>query len=152
MQASIGKQGPKRRPPFERFWGKVSINPNGCWDWTGANNGVGYGQMRDVGKNIYAHRYSYEALSGIIPDGMHLDHLCRNRSCVNPLHLEAVTCRENLLRGVGPTAKHAATTHCPKGHEYSGANLMVRPNGQRRCRTCVYAQNNAGATRRNNNV
>jgi hypothetical protein len=68
---------------------------------------------------------------------MHIDHLCRNTKCVNPEHLEPVTIRENLLRGIGPSAKHAVKTHCPAGHEYSGDNLYVHPvKGMRYCRTC----------------
>lgn len=134
------RPGPKRKPVFERFWDKVSADLNGgCWEWKGAVSGGnatgGYGQMRDAGKTLYAHRLSYETLSGSIPDGLHLDHLCRNRKCVNPLHLEPVTCKENLMRGIGPTSKHAAKTHCKQGHPYSGENLRMC-NGSRRCRTC----------------
>ncbi len=139
------KPGPKRKPVFERFWEKVRLDPSGCWQWAGAvgagDRGGGYAQMRDAGKTLYAHRLSYETLVGLVPDGLHLDHLCRNRTCVNPTHLEPVTCRENLLRGVGPTSIHAGKTHCPKGHEYSGENLRLSPKGSRVCRTCA----NAGA-------
>jgi hypothetical protein len=128
---------------MDRFIEKTEITESGCIVWTGGTNGVGYGSFY-VGKVYpgehgrgYAHRWSYETFVGPIPDGLHLDHLCRNRSCVNPDHLEPVTIRENLLRGVGPSAKHAKKTHCPQGHPYAGDNLYVHPTkGMRFCRTC----------------
>lgn len=104
---------------------------DGCWDWTGAKNTNGYGRIQVDGKTAYAHRASYEHYVGPIPDGLHLDHLCRNRSCVNPAHLEPVTCRENIHRGQGNSSK----THCPQGHPYSGWNLAI-VNGRRICVTC----------------
>lgn len=111
---------------------------NEASEWIGGTNGVGYGTFH-AGKKLrtYAHRWSYQYHVGPIPDGMHLDHLCRNPKCVNPEHLEPVTCRENLLRGVGPSALHAAKTHCPAGHPYVGDNLYVHPRkGYRVCRAC----------------
>ncbi len=134
------KPGPKRRPVFERLWEKVRMDPNGCWQWTGAVSGGegGYAQMRDAGKTIYAHRLSYQTLVGLVPDGLHLDHLCRNRACVNPLHLEPVTCRENLLRGESQSAVNAKKTHCLIGHPLSGENLRMN-GGKRVCRRCASA-------------
>jgi len=128
---------------MERFMEKVADGENGCMNWTGGLNGVGYGQfyrgrtdLGDTGKT-YAHRWSYETFVGPIPEGLHLDHLCRNRACVNPDHLEPVTIRENLLRGVGPSATNARKTACPQGHPLAGANLYVNPNNsQRSCREC----------------
>lgn len=131
------------RPAIDRFIEKIEFAENGCIEWTAGTNGVGYGSFyrgrRSVEDNgrTYAHRWSYEYFIEPIPEGMHLDHLCRNPKCVNPRHLEPVTCRENLLRGEGPSAVHAVKTHCPAGHPYSGDNLYVHPvKGQRYCRTC----------------
>ena len=140
------------RPALERFLENVEPGANGCIEWTGGLNGVGYGQFYrgkkipgtkspgDTGKG-YAHRWSYEHYVGPIPEGLHIDHLCRNRKCVNPEHLEPVTVRENLLRGIGPSAKHAKKTHCPAGHEYAGDNLYVHPVKRMRvCRACGSAR------------
>lgn len=131
------------RPAFDRFAERATLTPNGCIEWTGGLNGSGYGQFSDLrtsnrkeGK-VYAHRWSYEYFIGPIPDGLHLDHLCRNRKCVNPTHLEPVTAKENILRGVGTSALHAVKTHCPAGHPYSGENLYIHPaRGYRVCRAC----------------
>uniref|UniRef100_UPI00351F6BF2 HNH endonuclease signature motif containing protein n=1 Tax=Mycolicibacterium fortuitum TaxID=1766 RepID=UPI00351F6BF2 len=135
--------GSKRRADIDRFLEKIQPAESGCIEWTGGLNGAGYGQfyvgrtsLDETGKS-YAHRWSYQHYVGPIPEGMHLDHLCRNRKCVNPEHLEPVTLRENVLRGEGPSANHAKKTHCPQGHSYSGGNLYVHPvNGQRYCREC----------------
>lgn len=130
--------GCMHRPAIERFLEKTRSADDGCIEWIGGTNGVGYGTFH-AGKKLrtYAHRWSYQYHVGPIPDGMHLDHLCRNPKCVNPEHLEPVTCRENLLRGVGPSALHAAKTHCPAGHPYVGDNLYVHPRkGYRVCRAC----------------
>jgi len=103
-----------------------------CWIWTGRINVDGYGTLG----SRYAHRVVYEELVGEIPDGLHLDHLCRVRSCVRPLHLEPVTQRENTLRGQNFCAVKARQTHCIHGHEFTPANTYVRTNGTRQCRTC----------------
>lgn len=118
-----------------RFWAKVDKNgPNGCWVWTAAN-ASGYGRFW-VGHLVVAHRFAYELLVGPIPDGMQLDHLCRNPPCVNPAHLEPVTCRVNLLRGETQTARRSRQTHCSRGHEFTAANTYTKPNGARNCRAC----------------
>lgn len=130
-------------PAIDRFAAKIALTDSGCIEWVGGTNGVGYGQFYrgkrfrgDTGK-AYAHRWSYEYHVGPIPEGLFLDHLCRNRSCVNPAHLEPVTNQENLLRGETSTAAHARKTHCPAGHEYAGRNLYVHPTrGYRVCREC----------------
>jgi hypothetical protein len=83
-----------------------------------------------------AHRWSWEKVNGSVPDDLHIDHLCRNRACVNPAHLEPVTRRENILRGVGITAQNARKTHCKNGHEFTEANTYIRPGGHRGCREC----------------
>lgn len=121
----------------DRFWNKVMPEPNsGCWLWDGCTT-VGYGRIYMDGKLALAHRVSYEAHKGPIPDGLQVDHLCRVKSCVNPDHLEAVTAKENMSRV--PTS--AATlkrdqTHCIHGHKYTQANTYRRPDGRRMCREC----------------
>lgn len=107
-----------------------------CWIWQGSTCGGGYGRVSLDGHPRQAHRVIYEQSVGAIPDGLHLDHLCRQRDCVNPAHLEPVTVRVNLLRGVGFSARNAAKTHCVAGHEFTPENTYVRENGRRDCKTC----------------
>ena len=141
-----------RGPAERRFWIRVSTDApppehrpelGPCWLWVGLTV-EGYGRFW-IGPRpgmatrfTPAHRWSYERYVGLIPEGLHIDHLCRVRNCVRPTHLEPVTNRENLLRGETVTAKHAAKTHCPEGHPYAGDNLIV-DGGSRRCRTCRLA-------------
>lgn len=114
----------------------------GCWLWTGARNGSGYGRIQVARRRHLAHRVMYELANGPIPSGLVLDHLCRTPLCVRPDHLEAVSQRENLLRGKTITARNAAASHCPRGHEYSAANTVVR-GGSRKCIECNRARNRA---------
>ena len=127
-------------PLKDRLLARVTTDPGtGCWLWPTVNARTGYGSIRVAGRGsrmALAHRVSYELHVGPIPEGLHLDHLCRNRGCVNPEHLEPVTCRENILRGVGFAATNAVKTHCPAGHPLDGANLYVCPRGTRKCRAC----------------
>lgn len=115
---------------------------DGCWVWTGARVSAGYGSLGVGKKTVSAHRFMYTALVGPIPEGLHLDHLCRNRACCNPEHLEPVTSRENTLRGETLAAACAAKTHCPKGHEYTPDNVL-RAGRKRICRECRYLRSRA---------
>lgn len=112
---------------------------DGCWEWTASKTPLGYGKMQVSGKMQYAHRIVYELLVGPIPEGLELDHLCRNRGCVRPDHLEPVTHTENVRRGtVGEW--QLAKTHCPAGHPYSADNLIPSAAPRRRCKTCHNAR------------
>lgn len=117
-----------------RFWAKVSVG-SGCWLWTAYTDADGYGRFRWNRKKVYAHRLAYEMLVADIPDRLVSDHLCRTPACVNPMHIEPVTSAENIRRGVGPSAKNAVKTHCPRGHAYNEANTY-HWRGQRHCRPC----------------
>lgn len=126
----------------ERFWAKVDRRgPDECWPWTAGLWGGGYGAfaMPSYGnryRNVYAHRFAYELLVGPIAEGMVIDHLCRNRACVNPAHLEPVTKRENTLRGTSPIANNRRLTHCRRGHPFDAANTFIDLGGNRHCRAC----------------
>lgn len=111
---------------------------DGCWKWTGTVAGVpGYGRIIVGDTRIYAHRWAYEQFIGLIPEELDLDHLCRNRLCVRPDHLEPVTRQVNLLRGITIPAANAAKTHCPQNHEYTPENTRVSKRNQRSCKTCA---------------
>lgn len=105
---------------------------SGCWLWVANTNGNGYGRFG----NLYSHRVSFIAFNGPLPDGTEIDHLCRQRECCNPLHLEAVTHRENIRRGETPCSQNARATHCVRGHEFSEENTFTK-NGSRKCRMCI---------------
>lgn len=127
------------RPAMERFVEKTRRMESGCIEWTaGTASSSGYGYFyagrteRGQTGRVYAHRWAYEQFVGPIPAGLHIDHLCGNRLCVNAEHLEPVTPLENVRRSKGNNSK----THCPHGHPYAGANLRVY-RGQRFCRTCM---------------
>ena len=123
----------------ERFWGKV-IKTDTCWEWTDYTGYNGYGKLRVQGQMRKAHRLAYEFCIGPIPEGLTLDHLCRNRKCVNPSHLEPVTYQQNILRGEGRAAAQARRTHCPRGHPYDLFNTYKGPDGRRHCRVCLSAE------------
>lgn len=130
----------------ERFWAKVDKNgpvPEArpdlgrCWVWTANINDGGYGMFNPGSKRTeVAHRWAYRHMVGPIPRGLQLDHLCRNRACVNPGHLDPVTGRINVLRGETLPAANAIKTHCPQNHPYDEANTRVDRLGRRSCRAC----------------
>ena len=125
-----------------RFWERVEKSA-GCWLWIGyldPQHGYGKWNPRSGGSPQHAHRVAYEQLVGPVPEGLHLDHLCRVRRCVNPDHLEPVTPRENNRRGYGFAGVHARKTHCPQGHAYDAANTYLY-RGMRMCSTCRKARN-----------
>lgn len=129
-------------------WSRISAEPienkyvvnatTGCWEWQRAiTNGYGVVQDLRAHRQTQAHRAVYELHHGPIPEGMTLDHLCRNRACVNPNHLEPVSRGENVLRGEGHAAVNARKTHCKRGHEFTPENSYYAPNGKgKRCREC----------------
>lgn len=124
---------------LQRFWSKI-IKTGNCWEWTACVLKNGYGQFTIDQKLYYAHRVSYAIFIGDIPNNLHLDHLCRNRKCVNPDHLEPVTNEENIRRGLTGLQRgfqQKSKTHCLKGHPYSGNNLYLRKDRDgRECKKC----------------
>lgn len=124
----------------DRFWAKAVTNPEtGCMEWSGYRNDKGYGVVRVVPSIQLAHRVAWTIANGIIPAGLSLDHLCRNRSCINPAHLEPVTHAENIRRSPYPTSQtNKLKTHCQHGHEFTPDNTAMygRPPA-RACRTCM---------------
>ena len=127
---------PMRRPGErastldQRFSTKFIVIASGCWQWIGFVNEDGYGAFRGEGGTEGAHRWAYRRFKGPIPEGYEVDHLCRFRACVNPDHLDAVTKRDNVIRGTSFAAVNASKTDCPNGHPLSAGS------GQRVCRVC----------------
>ncbi len=117
---------------LERLLTRTTETADGCWEWQGARTGSGYGALLFNGRTELTHRIAYLCLTGPIPDGLVLDHLCRNTWCCNPEHLEAVTQGENVRR----QPRISDRTSCPKGHELSGKNAYTKPSGGVACRRC----------------
>lgn len=122
-------------PAVDRVLRTVKKTKRGCWIPDRFIMRNGYTQVAVQGKMLMSHRVVYEALVGPIPDGMVLDHLCRNRACVNPKHCEPVSMRENNRRGLTPAGENARKTHCQNGHEFTPENTAVY-SGHRMCRIC----------------
>lgn len=128
-----------KRSDMMRFFDKIKVNDSGCWEWQGHLNNRGYGQFSYRGKSIGAHRFMYELQHDIkLTTKTQIDHLCKNRICVNPDHFEVVNNRANTLRGMGPTAINARREECVNGHPFDEENTYIRPdNGHRQCKACV---------------
>jgi hypothetical protein len=124
--------GQKFKTTAHRFWRHVTVTPD-CWQWDGGIGSSGYGTFHvDTKHTTMAHRMAYILSRGPIPDGLNIDHLCKNILCVNPWHLEPVTQKENLRRGL-----NGDKTHCLRGHPFDTANTYVSKKGHRTCRACL---------------
>lgn len=139
----MGAATTKRGKPRERVGPGASVEDRlvlhtdrsgDCWIWTGHIGDAGYGRIYYDRKLHYTHRLAYECFVGTIPDGLHIDHLCRNRACCNPFHLEAVTPQENVLRGVSPGARNRRSPICLYGHSYAIYGTIR--SGRLVCRHC----------------
>lgn len=117
-----------------RFWRRVDKSKS-CWEWH-SDGSKGYGRFALYGRMEQAHRVAWELVKGPIPSGMQIDHICRNRLCVNPDHLEPVTAKVNYLRGVGVGAINARKTTCHRGHPLAGDNICQTELPRRKCREC----------------
>lgn len=145
-------------PETERFWAKVDKRTaNECWPWTAGKTAQGYGGFHPA-KNttVLAHRWSYRDAHGSLDSSLVVDHLCRNRTCVNPAHLEQVTNLENLRRGEGYALANGMRSACINGHEYTPDNTYIDPSGGARCRRCARIRDahripNEARNRRRNN-
>lgn len=128
---------------------EVVTNEHGfCWLWSGRLEQKGYARFRDErSKKVFIHRWAYELMVGPIPEGLTIDHLCRNTNCANPEHLEPVTDIENIARGT-QGRHHREKTHCYKGHEFTPDNTYVNPAGHRACRVCARANSKRGDEKR----
>src|SRR5262245_49750392 len=141
--AGKGKTGVDPKPAWVRAMTNLvkhhteMYNGTPCWEWIRAKLPSGHARMD---QNKMAYRVLYERFVGPIPPGMDMDHLCRNPWCVNPIHVEPVTHKENCLRGISPPAMNAKKTHCPRGHELTGSNLLKRRKVGRDCRKCNNAR------------
>ena len=119
--------------PSQLFWAKV-VEADDCWLWTGSGNR--YGKFTIRGQTHLAHRFAYEDMVGDIPEGLTIDHLCQNKKCVNPEHLDPVPLLINVRRRDAVHGIGSAVTHCPKNHPYDETNTSRR-NGRRYCKACA---------------
>lgn len=143
------KPGPKTTPVADRIWQRITVTDAGCWEWdTLPPAGKGYGRIwvgsRSDGtrRMTYSHIAAYETFVGPVPEGAELDHLCRNRACCNPEHLDPVSHRENLMRSpIAPASLQARQTHCLREHEFTPENTYMS-KGKRYCRACLNLRRN----------
>ena len=137
----------RTRPVLDRFWEKIRLgDPDACWNWLVAVDQHGYGKIRiggrraTGGRDVKAHQFSYEIKYGPVPEGLEIDHLCRNPRCVNPVHLEAVTHGENMRRGMSISGRNFRKTHCSRGHAFDEGNTQIKIDNRgrthRSCKTC----------------
>lgn len=121
-----------------RLLARTEFVPGACWNWNGLISEKGYGLIDVAGSSVRVHRLAFAIQNGYWPDC--IDHTCKNKRCVNPSHLEAVTVRLNTLRGTSPAAVNSAKTHCPLGHPLSGENLVINSRLDRVCRACTQSR------------
>jgi hypothetical protein len=133
--SSQGSAERKITEPALRFWKSV-FKTDKCWLWTGNKIPSGYGYFSVRRNRFRVHRFAYELVNGPILSGLDIDHLCGVRNCVNPAHLEAVTHRDNVLRGNTFAARNVAKTSCPSGHPYDGENTYL-DGRSRHCKICM---------------
>ena len=131
----------------ERLEYHREVDENGCWVWPGAKQPNGYGRITVGGRARFVHRVAYVEFVGPIPDGLVVDHVCRNRACFNPEHLRCCTQGENTLApwSQSPAALCARQTACKRGHDFTPENTRITGNGKRQCKTCARARDRARA-------
>lgn len=139
LSAFLQKTGKTKEEIVAKIERSIEFDTNGgCWLWRAGGSNGGYGRLSVGDHDITAHRAAYECWVGRLPADKQIDHLCRVRMCVNPAHLEPVSARENVLRGVAPSAQNSRKTHCLRGHEFTPENTYheLRSN-YRHCRECA---------------
>jgi len=124
----------------DRFWKKVRLRQHGCWEWQASVRKDGYGRFAINSKPELSHRIAYYLVSGPMPRELEIDHLCRNRLCVNPSHMELVSKRVNILRGECHAANNKRKTHCKSGHELTELNIYTVSLPKRKCKFCARAR------------
>lgn len=134
---TLGRGKQDRAQAYAAMLSRTAENPvTGCHIYFGVKSSNGYGSIKADGRTVSTHRLSYEMARGGVPEGLVIDHLCWNRACVNPDHMEAVTQKVNLRRGFSAQSDNAKKTHCVRGHPFSGDNLHIDKRGSRICREC----------------